>query len=366
MPRYARIHVTGGLFHVISRFHDRQYFLDIEGARHRYLQAIGRAAENHDSRIIAYCLMSTHVHLVVQLGNDPLGALTRAIHSPFGLWVNKRRGGLGPVLADRPKSVIVHAETYGMELVRYVHNNPVRAGLVERASESVWSSHQAYMGLDECPPWLAVEAVLGKEGRKRERVRKELEEFVDEGRDEARRPEFSGEVSRELAGRIRGLMGGPVELSSPVLGPDDFVREALKEQVVRHTGQCLSASVDLSVEELTRRVFEKLGIELGLARSRSRRSDVARGRALVVWLWVELLGRTQISVADGLRLRPNSVSDMLGKLKRTGFGSREEELLDGILAVVAGIGGGEEGSRAQGGGAGRVDQAKVLVLKRRR
>jgi REP element-mobilizing transposase RayT len=366
MPRYARIHVTGGLFHVISRFHDKQYFLDIGGARHKYLQLLGNAAGKHDSRIIAYCLMSTHVHLVLQLGNDPLGAFTKAIHAPFAVWVNKRRGGLGTVLADRPKSVIVHAETHGMELLRYVHNNPVRAGLVERASESVWSSHQAYLGLDECPPWLAVEAVFGEEGGDRERIRKDLDAFVDEGRGEARRPEFSGEVSRELAGRIRGLIGGPVELSSPVLGPDDFVREALKEQVVRHKGRRLSAAIDLSVEEVTSRVFEKLGMGPELARARTRRSDVARGRALVAWLWVELLGRSQVSAAQGLNLRPHSVSDMLGKLKRTGLGAGEAALLEGVLEVVAGAGGAGEVSGDQGRGAGRVSQPKVFVLKRRR
>jgi putative transposase len=133
MPRFARFHVTGGLFHVISRFHDRRFYLDIDGARDKYLELMGKAFEAHDSRLVAYCLMSSHVHLVVQLGNDPLGKLTKRIHAPFGNWVNARRKGLGTVLADRPKSVLVHTETYGMELIRYVHNNPVRAGIVCRA-----------------------------------------------------------------------------------------------------------------------------------------------------------------------------------------------------------------------------------------
>ena len=58
MTRYTRFHVTGGLFHVISRFHDRRFYLDIEGARDKYLELLGNAALTHDSRIIAYCLMS--------------------------------------------------------------------------------------------------------------------------------------------------------------------------------------------------------------------------------------------------------------------------------------------------------------------
>jgi REP element-mobilizing transposase RayT len=77
MPRLARFHVTGGLFHVISRFHDRRFYLDIEGAREKYLELLGKAAAAHDSRIIAYCLMSSHVHLVLQMGNDPLSQLMK-------------------------------------------------------------------------------------------------------------------------------------------------------------------------------------------------------------------------------------------------------------------------------------------------
>ena len=63
MPRYARIHVTGGLFHVISRFHDRRYYLDIEDARATYLRLLGQASASYDARIMAYCLMSSHVHI---------------------------------------------------------------------------------------------------------------------------------------------------------------------------------------------------------------------------------------------------------------------------------------------------------------
>jgi REP element-mobilizing transposase RayT len=60
MPRYARFHVTGGLFHVISRFHDRRFYLDIDGAREKYLALLGKAMEAHDSRVVAYCLMMSH------------------------------------------------------------------------------------------------------------------------------------------------------------------------------------------------------------------------------------------------------------------------------------------------------------------
>jgi hypothetical protein len=221
-----------------------------------------------------------------------------------------------------------------MELIRYVHNNPVRAGVVDRASESGWSSHRAYLGLEKVPPWLGVEAVLGPEGSGREQIRSELAEYVDEGRLEPRRPEFSGKVSRKLARRIRSLMGGEVELSYPVLGPDSFVVDALREQVQRVHGRRLVSS-ELGVEEVAQRVFSGLGVDVGLARSRSRRSDVARARALMAWLWVERLGRPQVALAEGLGVRGSTVCTMVGKLRRQGPTGREEQVPSGCTRWFA-------------------------------
>ena len=223
--------------------------------------------------------MSSHIHLVLQLGNDSLGRLMKQVHAPFGNWINKRRKGFGAVLADRPNSVLVHSETHGMPLLRYVHNNPVRAGLVARASESGWSSHRAYLGLEETPSWLSTEAIFGHDEGNRESLRHDLACFVDEGRSEERRPEFSGEVSRALARRIRKLMGGDVELSYPVLGPDDFVISAMKEHVHRHGDRKRSRSKDVTVEEVVNAVFKSLSLDPATARTRTKVSSVARGRA---------------------------------------------------------------------------------------
>lgn len=301
-----------------------------------YLGFLGKAAETHDSRIIAYCLMSSHIHLVLQLGNDPLGRLTKQIHAPFGNWVNAQRGGLGTILADRPKSVLVYRETHGMELIRYVHNNPVRAGVVERASESSWSSHRAYLGVDTSPSWLATEGLLGPAGKEHESVRHDFACYVDEGRAEGRRPEFSGEVSNKLSRRLRKLMGGDVELSYPVLGPDEFVVNALKEQVQRHKERRRTVTSDtgMGIEMMIREVFEALGLDPALARKRIKPSNVARGRALVAWLWVERMGRPQVSVAEGLGVRPNTVSGMLAMLRRDGLKKKEQQLLDTVFKSI--------------------------------
>jgi len=335
----------------------------MEGARFKYLELLGKAAETHDSRIIAFCLMSSHVHLVLQLGNDPLGRLTKQIHAPFGNWINQRRKGLGTILADRPKSVLVHSETHGMSLLRYVHNNPVRAGVVERASDSNWSSHRAYLGLEEEPSWLATEAVFGPDEGGREQLRHDLACFVDEGRLEKRRPEFSGEVSRALARRIRKLMGGDVELSYPVLGPDDFVVSALKEQVHRHGDRQHGRSKSISAETILIALFESLSLDPALSGKRIKTTPIARARALAAWLWVERLGNSQAVLSDALKVSPSAVAKMLGKLRREGPTPDERKRLDQIFNSLIEnrentVDGNEEEKE--------IADPKVIILKRQR
>lgn len=283
--------------------------------------------------------------------------------------VNDQRSGLGGVFADRPKSVLAHTETYGMELIRYIHNNTVRAGVVERAVESGWSSHRAYMGLVPSPPWLATEAVFGSDVKEHESIRKELGRFVDEGRGEERRPEFSGEVSGGLAGRVRSLMGGDVTLSYPVLGPDEFLVKVLKQQANLGQGRKKAQTKVTSVKPIVKAVFEELGLEPELAYKRVKPSSVSRGRALVAWLWTEKMGRPQVSVADEMNLRPASVTKMLTKLRRDGLTRADKIVINRVFKSLVEPNSGKKSAQKQNHRESqkrKIREPRVLVLKRKR
>lgn len=331
MPHTTRIHITGGLFHVVSRFHDKRFFFDLKGAREKYLALLGRAAAKHDSRILAYCLMSSHVHLVVQLGNDPLGSIFRSVHSGFGPWLNAARRGSGPVFSGRPKGTLVHAETHGLEVVRYVHNNPVRAGLVTRADESRWSSHRAYLGLDETPKWLDTEALLGFGDPKKGTSKADFARFVDEERSSPRRPELVGELTRPVRDRMTLLMGGEIKGRVPVLGPDDFVSNALRGQAALHRDRFESEVKDWSAKEVVATVFQRLGINVDPANTADRSFDVARARAVAAHLWTDRLGRPQNEMAFALVRSKAAVSTMLSRIRTNGLDDRERGAIESLL-----------------------------------
>ncbi len=319
MPRQARIYYPGGVFHVISRFMDGKRFLRTEKDRAHYVGLIGNALQRCDTEVLAYCLMSTHIHLVVIHGKDPIARLTKSLHVGFAQYVNRkksRKGAQGAVFAERPKMFVVDKEEYLTELVRYVHNNPVRAGVVERAIDSSWSSHRAYVGEVEAPSWLRMGYVLDWFGKRKQTARKHFEIFVQEGEEETRREDFSGRRLDVTKGTRRVFSDGN-RLTDGILGDDAFVKRVLQDSVAAQTAfDTLGFYVDKKelqkkrprLQKVLAAVCAEVGIELNdfEARPKSRKGILAR--KLLVWMWVKEYGGRQVDIVTELGVTSQMVS----------------------------------------------------------
>jgi len=160
--RTARFNVPGVVYHVISRFVDRDWILDDDSERHCFLDLLGRALRKSDWRCLAYAVMSNHIHLAMLAGYDPLSSWAKPTNAGFARWLNHRRGRLGPIYADRPRDFAVLPANERL-LIAYIHNNPVRAGVVSTARESTWTSHRHYLA-DTHPTWLDAADGLARAG----------------------------------------------------------------------------------------------------------------------------------------------------------------------------------------------------------
>lgn len=200
MARKPRIHYPGAVYHVMLRGNagDPIFFEDRD--RYRLYLILQHAVEKFGCRIHGFCLMTNHLHLVVQTGEMPLSRIMQNISLRYTRWVNATRGRTGHLFQGRYRALLIDADSYLLELVRYLHLNPVRGGAAATADSWPWSSHQAYAGR-EVIPWLTTDWVLGMLAAGATPARKAFVAFVNDGVPEGRRAEFhNGTGDRRILG----------------------------------------------------------------------------------------------------------------------------------------------------------------------
>ncbi len=180
MARPARLHVEGGVYHVILRGNGGQDIFFSEQDRRFFYGLIAEGCRRFGYRVHGFCLMSNHVHLIAQVGATSLARPMQNLCFRYGRWINRRRGRAGHVFQGRYRALLVEADSYLLELVRYVHLNPVRAALVATAEDYPWSGHRAYLGLENLP-WLTTDWVLSHFDRREAGARARYRAFVRAG-----------------------------------------------------------------------------------------------------------------------------------------------------------------------------------------
>ncbi len=192
MPRQPRLLPPGSIVHIVCRFVDGGFRITCAAERGEYLRRLGIVMARTDWRIIAYGVMSNHIHLVAMAGTLDLEGFMKALNGGFATWMNKRQERRGPLFAGRPTTIICGADAVGY-LVSYVSNNPPRAGVVRLARESSWTSHRLYLEPTGAPSWLHIELGLELSGfSSRASGRKSFDEFVNRHREEPRNDALSG------------------------------------------------------------------------------------------------------------------------------------------------------------------------------
>jgi REP element-mobilizing transposase RayT len=144
MPRPARIHYPGAVYHVMARgVEGREIFID-DRDRSGFLDHMLRLRSEMPHSILAYCLMGNHFHFAIRVGNIPLFRIMHRLLTAHAVAFNERNDRHGHLFQARYKSVLCLNDGYLIALIRYIHMNPVRAGLVPRADLWQWSSYRHY------------------------------------------------------------------------------------------------------------------------------------------------------------------------------------------------------------------------------
>jgi len=145
MPRKPRLHYAGALYHVISRGNNRQVTFLNDGDYQAFLRYVARVREKKPFILYAYCLMPNHFHLLVEVKESPLSVVMQQLLTGYTLYFNRAHGRGGHLFQGRYKAILCDKNTYLLELVRYIHLNPVRARLGKSPGAWKWSGHGSYL-----------------------------------------------------------------------------------------------------------------------------------------------------------------------------------------------------------------------------
>lgn len=145
MPRRPRLHLCGGFYHVILRGNGRQAIFCDREDREQWQDTLRQALARYRHRLHAYCWMTNHVHMAVQVGTEPLASFMIYLASRYARYANRKRRRPGHLFERRYRAILVQQDRYLVELLRYIHLTPVRACMVADPAEYPWSSHNAYL-----------------------------------------------------------------------------------------------------------------------------------------------------------------------------------------------------------------------------
>src|SRR5262249_9371811 len=158
-----RLHVPGGLYHVIWRGNEQRAIFFDDQDRERFYALLSEGVDRFGYRVHDFCLMTNHVHLALQAVKEPVSAPPQDLALRSTQALHRKLGRMGHLFQGRYKAWLVDHDAYLLELIRYIHLNPVRANLVTEASRYRWSGHRAYLGTTVLS-WLTTESVLGQLG----------------------------------------------------------------------------------------------------------------------------------------------------------------------------------------------------------
>ncbi len=278
--------------------------------RCRMCLLIQEGLERFGHRVLAYCFMTNHLHLAVQVGQIPLSRIMQNLAFRYTRYVNSKMRRIGHLFQGRFKSVLVDSDRYLWELIRYIHLNPVRASMVRIPDEYRWSSHNVYLGRSDLA-WLDPTYILTAFGGEPVDGLSSFQQFVHSGINKSDDPDFK-----------RGSFDG-------ILGDDEFierVREEAEETVESEVGigELLHAAADLH------------GTNVDIIREPGKARVPARLRALLALIVRESESLTLEELAKEVGRDASSLSKAAARLSSQVVGSEPlRRELDDLRAYVS-------------------------------
>lgn len=302
MPRAARIDIPNLLHHVIVRGIEKRDIFTGDDDRRDFVRRFSALLESTATECLAWALLSNHVHLLLRPKEITLSKFMRRLLTGYAVAFNLRHGRCGHLFQNRYKSIVCNEEEYLLELIRYIHLNPLRAGVVATLDELdryPWCGHSVLLANNEMPGQETTE-VLSRFGKSGTVARRRYRAFVQDGLHRGHRDELVG-TAKPAPGQDRYELR-----DSRVLGDGEFV-----EQILRRAEMELPAET-ISLDRIIKAVLTELDVPQAELMSRTRALRVANARGIICHLAYSS-GHRGVDIAARLNISGAGVTVAAGR-----------------------------------------------------
>lgn len=252
MARQPRLQGNTGIYHTMVRgINKRDIFLD-DLDRLKFLEILGRMNTEGEYSLYGYCLMSNHVHLLIKEEKDPLHRTMKRIGISYSYYFNKKYKRVGHLFQGRFKSETIETEGSLLNCLRYIHNNPVKAYIVNKPTKFKWSSYNTYIGKEE-DGLVDVNIVLNSFSQEKNLAIKRFVEFSEDKPDEKF---IDVEPNEEVE-------MDPLEIIRNIMNKYNISLEELKN----HTDKKLRNKIIVEIKNNTKSSIRELSDLTGLNRN---------------------------------------------------------------------------------------------------
>jgi REP element-mobilizing transposase RayT len=315
MARKPRIEFEGAFYHVITRGNQRQHVFAEEKDYVRYLEILSHYKDRYHFFLYGYVLMGNHVHLLMEMRETPLSKILQGITQRYTVYFNKKYRKVGHLFQGRYKALLCDKDSYLLSLIKYIHLNPVRAGVAKTAEEYFWSSHRFYIKRGKTPVVIDQEKVLSMFSEDKVKARKLYSSFMGDSVTLKKEDVYSTVDQR-------------------IVGDERFADEVMKRHDVEFSN--MKRARYRSLEEIAKTVEELTGVSLKELRRKSKDRNETEARKLFAvaageygyrGTEISLFLRKDPSVITRYLHSTGDIADKLATLMRSKLvGSRNGEL----------------------------------------
>jgi REP element-mobilizing transposase RayT len=304
MPRSARLDAPGVLHHIIIRGIERRVIFKDDEDREDFLSRLGKLLPATKTSCFAWALIPNHAHFLFRTGSVPVATLMRRLLTGYAGYFNRRHKRSGQLFQNRYKSILCQEEPYFSELVRYIHLNPLRAGLVKNLTELnqyAYCGHGVLMG-NRRREWQGADYVLCCFGKQASSARRHYCAFVEAGIDQGRRDELTGGgLIRSLGGwsaiNKRDLRDTRIKSDERILGDGDFVDALLSETNERFERYYEIRRRGFNLEKIAEHAEKLCEVAVDDIFSRSKQPGKVKARSLFCYWASSALGIKHLELA---------------------------------------------------------------------